>query len=365
MNYCGTYKWHVDDTRLIKKILSAKLGDKLESDEVFQVGKLNWKLELYPTGWDKDTKGFCNVCVKLLAMPASWKCIFCQLHIECPQIQAKMVRSYPYKYNKPHSSGCFLSSFGDLRASCGKELTFIITIRIARITLKQDNKILFQMQTNKYKNNTRLQWKIDEETMKTLKTFDKGKGIFSGIYNNIWCLQLYPNGCWDTVEGDVDIGLWLCGLPPNVSKLKVEWTVHCREANIKQTWTNDFDEDHRYYSWQQNTISFAEFCKHDTWTVRANINVSNEFDMNGKDLTDSVWNEHKEPQNDESTQPNEVSAFLSDLRLNQYIAAFTENGFETMHELKQLTNDDLKELGVLKMAHRKQIKNGISAHSTA
>eukprot|EP01083_Nonionella_stella_P076620 208882_1 len=94
-------------------------------------------------------------------MPASWKCIFLQLRIECPQIQSNMVVSCGYY--KPQSSGCHISSFEDLKASCDKDLTFVITIRIARITLKEDNKILFQMPTNEYKTKTELQWKIDEQ----------------------------------------------------------------------------------------------------------------------------------------------------------------------------------------------------------
>eukprot|EP01083_Nonionella_stella_P050613 134587_1 len=168
---------------------------------------------------------------------------------------------------------------------------------MARITLKEDNKILFQMRTNKYKRKTQLQWRIDEETMKKLKSFDKGKGICSDILNDIWCLKLYPNGAWYSKEGDVRIVLDLCGLPPNVSKMSVQWTVHCHEANIKRTFTYDFDEENRGHAWSNNTISFAKFCKYNTWTVTVNANVLNEFDLNGEDVTmkriESEWNEYK------------------------------------------------------------------------
>eukprot|EP01083_Nonionella_stella_P173159 596446_1 len=107
--------------------------------------------------------------------------------------------------------------------------------------------------------------------MGKLKSFDKGKGICSDILNDIWCLTLHPNGYWNTKEGDIWIELRLCGLPPNVSKLKVKWSVHCHEANIKQTFTKDLDEENR--SWGDYTISFAEFCKYNTWTVSVNVKV--------------------------------------------------------------------------------------------
>eukprot|EP01083_Nonionella_stella_P287604 979021_1 len=205
-------------------------------------------------------------------------------------------------YNKPKSNGFYISSFRDLKASCGKELTFVITIRIVRIILKEENKILFQMPNKEYKTKTQFQWKIDEQMMKKLRSFDKGKGICSEILNDIWCLTLYPNGTWSSKEGDVRIVLCLCGLPPNVYKMSVQWTVYCHEANIKQTNTKDFGEDNRNYNWTENTISFREFCKYNTWTVTANVNVLNEFDMNGEEVTmkriESEWNEYKQPEAD-------------------------------------------------------------------
>eukprot|EP01083_Nonionella_stella_P204558 745628_1 len=137
------------------------------------------------------------------------------------------------------------------------------------------------MATKEYRANTQFQWKIDEQMMKKLKSFHKGTGICSDIYNDIWCLKLYPNGYWnDSKEGDVRIGLYLCGFPPNVSKMSVQWTVRCRQANIKKTWTTDFCEENKCYNWGKNTISFSEFCKYNTWTVSVNVNVLNEFDMN-------------------------------------------------------------------------------------
>eukprot|EP01083_Nonionella_stella_P068321 181315_1 len=210
----NSFVWHIDDPKLLNQILFAKWKDEFHSD-VFQIAKFNWQVELCPNGFSQNGQGCCAVYLKLLAMPYSWKSIFCHFHAECPEIQSKIVWSRSYK--RAGIRGCEISSFEDLKASCAKELTFVITIRIARITLKEDNKILFQMrmQRQKYKKNAQLQWKIDEETMTKLKSFKKGKGISSDILNNIWCLQLYPNGQWCSTDGYVLVGLWLCGLPAN------------------------------------------------------------------------------------------------------------------------------------------------------
>eukprot|EP01083_Nonionella_stella_P149581 475323_1 len=138
----GTYTWHIDKPSLVRRILSAKWKDEFTSD-VFQIAKLNWMIELCPNGYNKNDKGLCGVYAKLLGMPSSWRSIFCHFHAECPEIQSKIVWSRSYK--RAGIRGCEISSFEDLKASCAKELTFVITIRIARITLKEDNKILFQM----------------------------------------------------------------------------------------------------------------------------------------------------------------------------------------------------------------------------
>eukprot|EP01083_Nonionella_stella_P277438 943148_1 len=99
MDNSGTYTWRIVDANLIRKIKSAKCGDKFVCDDVFQVGKLNWNINIYPNGWNEKSKGFCNIGVGLLGMSSSWKSIFCQLHIECPQIQNKMV--FTQSYNEP------------------------------------------------------------------------------------------------------------------------------------------------------------------------------------------------------------------------------------------------------------------------
>eukprot|EP01083_Nonionella_stella_P287605 979032_1 len=57
--------WHIDDPKLIKQILRAECEDQFESD-VFQVGKLNWQIELTPNGWEEEDEGWCAVGVRLL-----------------------------------------------------------------------------------------------------------------------------------------------------------------------------------------------------------------------------------------------------------------------------------------------------------
>eukprot|EP01083_Nonionella_stella_P069256 184520_1 len=97
----GTYQWQIEPN-LFKQILRAKRGDKFESN-AFQIGQLNWKIQLCPKGWNTDDKNkhlWFAVYVKLLGMPSSWKSILFQLHIECPQMHHKMIFMQPF--TDPH-----------------------------------------------------------------------------------------------------------------------------------------------------------------------------------------------------------------------------------------------------------------------
>ena len=52
----------------------------------------------------------------------------------------------------------------------------------------------------------------------------------SPIYNNMWCLRVYPNG--KTIKGDFLIQLQLCGLPGQTSKIKVNWKISCHAVSV-------------------------------------------------------------------------------------------------------------------------------------
>ena len=56
--------------------------------------------------------------------------------------------------------------------------------------------------------------------------------------------------------------------------------------------------------------------------------------------------------------PDDVSEWLEKLGLGQYAPDFTNNDIDTQH-LRQLTNADLKELGISSLGHRKTILSAI------
>eukprot|EP01083_Nonionella_stella_P171860 588014_1 len=137
----NSFVWRIDDLTLIKKILSAQSKYQFDSD-AFRISELDWKIRLYSNGMDEEDGGYCGVCVRLLEMPSSWKSVFCQFHIECPQMQKQMQKQmlFSQSYNTSKGYAFYFSSLEDLKAACDKKIVFVITISITRITLKEKNK---------------------------------------------------------------------------------------------------------------------------------------------------------------------------------------------------------------------------------
>eukprot|EP01083_Nonionella_stella_P309081 1093232_1 len=64
----NSFVWHIDDIKgpFLKQILSATPGDQFQS-EVFEVGKLNWQIELDPNGSSRlSMSRYIKKCVSLV-----------------------------------------------------------------------------------------------------------------------------------------------------------------------------------------------------------------------------------------------------------------------------------------------------------
>eukprot|EP01083_Nonionella_stella_P313382 1124785_1 len=114
-----SFVWRIDDLTLIKKILSAKSKDQFDSD-AFRMSELDWKIRLFPNGRNNKTEGLCGVEVRLLGMPSLRKSVFCQFHIECPQMQKQMQKQmlFSQPYNTSKGYAFYFSSLEDSKAAC-------------------------------------------------------------------------------------------------------------------------------------------------------------------------------------------------------------------------------------------------------
>jgi len=57
---------------MFTQIINAKNGEEFKSN-IFRIGEIEWQIEMHPNGYRKEEIGSCDVYLKLISMPSSWK----------------------------------------------------------------------------------------------------------------------------------------------------------------------------------------------------------------------------------------------------------------------------------------------------
>eukprot|EP01084_Bolivina_argentea_P072630 131877_1 len=94
----GNYTLNITDNKLVNKILNAENGEEFQSD-VFTIGDLNWKIKIYPNGYNQSNVGSVDVYVKLITLPSSWKNVTIMQSIQSPQTQSSFTGLTTYIKN--------------------------------------------------------------------------------------------------------------------------------------------------------------------------------------------------------------------------------------------------------------------------
>eukprot|EP01084_Bolivina_argentea_P147661 258307_1 len=233
----GSFTWTIS-----KKLCNCKVGHKLTS-EIFPIAAENLKcqMKIYPNGYKNDFEGYAMVFCKIVEMPENWKTITICKTIHSPQTTSKQTNMGQYKIGI-YQGWKYVLPFDEIKDL--NELVLILNIRILRIEMKTNNDIIYppnkSFEHNKQMN---LQYKLSNDDIQLLKHCKMGKTAESKIFNDMWCIQLCPHGCTPRDSDKCAVGLTLCGLPKNVSKLKVRWTIQCDAFYIDSTQTSDFSID--------------------------------------------------------------------------------------------------------------------------
>ena len=169
----GSYKWEINDYDIIKSFYkSFKNGNKYESN-IFEIGKLNWRIEAYPNGYHKDSVGSFKLYVKLLSLPPKWNNVIVCRTTQCLQSMSKVTNICMYKKDESYgwTTGSLLLK--EIKEQKYKTLTFIVTMRILQINLIDDHEnnnndlpspkstIFYQYDLKRqYRKKYNLHWKI-------------------------------------------------------------------------------------------------------------------------------------------------------------------------------------------------------------
>eukprot|EP01084_Bolivina_argentea_P145265 254643_1 len=349
MKTCGEYIWNINDSHLMNKLTTCKIGECIISDS-FYLAQLPFKIILYPNevipiedlGWRKTLKlkdqiyvndggkwhtgevvgydgtqvkihyvgyavkydewiqinsnrlantsniGTVKCGLKLFKIPDSWESIFGAITIECVETRTKerkLIQFTKYKNVQFWSDGP-LQRKGLLKL---KQVTFVVSFNVFRILLN-DNKLFYEPKLNvNYPKNTSIEWKIDNELSHKMRNCDQERQIFtSKIYNNMWYLCVSPNGFCDGIKGDVILELCLYTLPKHISKLRVHMKLYCPGAYVTDNKIVEFSykECETKHGWKSNTFSLQHFKVYENIVFYADIIILAVYDMSGAAVYD-------------------------------------------------------------------------------
>ena len=158
----GRYIWNIKEMEIINKMFQSKIGEKYESS-IFEIGKLKWILLAYPNGYNSVHYGSFKLYLKLLStIPVTWKNIIVCIRTKCQEINLLYTSIKIIKKDSriPLWSNATLL-LKDILSLNPKQLTFEINIKILRIFLNKNNKILHQFNLSEsYQRKQYLQWKL-------------------------------------------------------------------------------------------------------------------------------------------------------------------------------------------------------------
>eukprot|EP01084_Bolivina_argentea_P137745 242589_1 len=236
----GKYQWKITDTRLINKILSAKCGEKFES-EPFILSRLACKLCIYPNGNREELKGYFLI----------------HLYFNLPQYidSIMFIRTFRVRENMTGSTWCSIIPNGeyeywtkhcpliDLIQLNPLTLTIDIYMNIKRIIMKKNVSLNIKYpaiiaDNNMIPRKTHIEYQLNKNDINIMQQ-NKSKSMCSNIVNN-WCISLYP-------KQDMDMFLKMCYIPPNISSFLVSYKMQCKQVGIKYNHTSVFTEKH--HSW--------------------------------------------------------------------------------------------------------------------
>jgi len=317
------FTWNISCEQILKL---SQLNYKQRFDsKIFNISNLKWFLQIYPNGYRPEDEGFCSVYLILAYLPSILKEITIHFGVYCPQTMSNFSTIHTFNHSRDGRGTRRMLSLTHLRkifdsaqqsvagknhhrnkAHFNKLITFNCYVNILRIKVKE-KKIIYQYPLILRKNNLRnythckFTWNIDKEMMLKFKQCNNGQRFESNIFYEMWNLSCFPNEnkngsdnenagqAEDDASNNVVIGIRLCALPKDILKIKVKYKLSCVQferdhLNIASTWTHTavFDYDNYYVKSPKHTIQSSYLNRYDQLTFKAQIDIVDMVNLNGK-----------------------------------------------------------------------------------
>ena len=294
----GSYEWKIEGEKLLAMKKSKR---KQEFVSVFKMCELNWRISACPNGSGNNDEGSFDVYLKLISLHKAWNHILICRRTHCPQLQIS--RTATYEYDHKHKNwGWSTNTMHQSQIQDLDELTIITTITILKIVLNDNNKILYQKDIIAPLNK-KIEWNINKEIFNKMIMTKNGNLYETHIFDDIWCLGLYPNGYKSASKGFCCVRLALCGLSANISKVTVNYKYQLLfqakddQKIYHQNNTDHFDLDKDYYwNTELKQLTFDEFKQYESLTITCDIIIIDKYDMNGNSASLLKWSQFAKDQ---------------------------------------------------------------------
>eukprot|EP01084_Bolivina_argentea_P095100 170972_1 len=270
----GTYLWKIKDQSLINQIFSAKNGEKFES-EIFQAAKLNWTIEIYPAGDKPQHIGYFVIYIRLISLPSHIENItFCRTFrvLEC-MVSTSWSDTIS---NGEHQEWTKKLPLSDLKNMKLKQISVLVELNVFRVKFKKYYKYIpSRLYPNvSYEKHQNFDYKLNKREMEFLNKMENERSMCSGLINDMWSLEYFPNGRRKQDIGNISIYLRLLVWYDNLNKVWIRYTITCAETGHQQLciWTFQPGVSSSYGTHKFMTLDIAK--KLDTITFNVEIDIA-------------------------------------------------------------------------------------------
>ena len=252
----GTFQWNIDHD-VLQKMKTAETDQKFTSP-TFNICGLDWCLDAYPKVSRQTLWDYFQLVLRSSSLPTEWSYVNLYIYIKCKETLSSWVTITKFtrepsnniiKVFWPNYSMKWKPRQSPINSL--EKLTFIVSIKINKIVLKNQDYVYYKRQLiiPKYR---KFQWKIDNDLLFQMKKSHRGKAFVSPIFKEVFRLVFYH-----CTNGLIRLDLVLCALPNLLNKvnltLKIKLSANQFQPELFKAdavRTCDFDQRHMLQTFQ-------------------------------------------------------------------------------------------------------------------
>eukprot|EP01084_Bolivina_argentea_P164979 286730_1 len=406
MDYYGAYQWMIT-AELLEQMRVAENGQEFISDE-FTIDGLTWCITAYPNGDSPDYIGDFSVYLNPLKFPKEWKSIIMDCTVYCHELQTG--DGYTGSLSGDTESICVFDEntcrFEELEKMKFKQMSIVVRLRYLQIVSNISDEVIYSYDVPCPTRKHCIEWKIPVHSM-TISSF------ISKVYYGIWVLQIAPRV--KELDENISVAIRFCATPKNVACIHFVWKFKINELNVQKRckavklsfdssetalmgsgimfeqlqglncitlhvditileMLNEYDTDIFLHHIQQQKLKLIERRLYNIEEKLSVLDYKNGFPMffhqqrNVEDSNANVLNKIEYIERflmniedckyscESGEQIKSVKIWLENVvGLPQYYLTLIENGFDDFESIRDINSNDLIEIGIDKLGHRKKI----------